>query len=126
CADLLDEQALVGLAGDDGRPRLAAAEHRRPGAQVEAALPPPGAVTDGAAAQQDGQDVVLRQGGVLPLACAGAALDPPADGRDLVLAETVLPGGGHLAAVDLLVQEALVRRAGDDRRPALAAPQGAG
>ena len=50
-----------GLPGDDGRPGLAAAEHGRPRAQVEAALLPARPVADGAAAQQDGEDVVLRQ-----------------------------------------------------------------
>src|SRR5207244_3396400 len=102
-------------------------EHGSLRAQIETAFPLPWPVTDRAAAEQDGDDVMLRYWllGLTGSGGPGACLDPATDERHLRLTEGILFAGRHHAATDLLVKETLFGIARQDDGSRLAAFQDA-
>ncbi len=127
--DSLDGEAFVRLARHDGGAGLAALEHVFGEAQVQAAALQLRSVAGRAAQQQHGQDVVFARS-ILHRhrrqAETRAALDPLGNERHLVVSELVALAR-HLAAVDELVEQAVlgVARLHDHARVA-AAQEGGG
>ena len=125
---LSDEQAFLRLARNDRRPRFAAAEHGRFGAEIQARLlaaihDRPCSAAAGSGSRRAGSrwrsSRTPSSGSSLER--SGASLDPSSDQGDLHIGEAVFAVRGHRPFANFLVEQTLTRLARNDHRSGLSA-----